>query len=88
MHILDSFFLLGQHSSPLLKKKKDRAPPFLIFRYAKRVVKVVKVEDDDGDGLIAFNGQRMGDIKNKYTKRVKKELNLNISFADLLQNHL
>ena len=52
------------------------------------MVKVVKVEDDDGDGLIAFNGQRMGDIKNKYTKRVKKELNLNISFADLLQNHL
>ena len=82
MHILDSFFLLGQHSSPLLKKKKRP------IKKAKRVVKVVKVEDDDGDGLIAFNGQRMGDIKNKYTKRVKKELNLNISFADLLQNHL
>ena len=81
MHILDSFFLLGQHSSPLLKKKRP-------IKKAKRVVKVVKVEDDDGDGLIAFNGQRMGDIKNKYTKRVKKELNLNISFADLLQNHL
>ena len=84
MHILDSFFLLGQHSSPLLKKKKRPGTALS----AKRVVKVVKVEDDDGDGLIAFNGQRMGDIKNKYTKRVKKELNLNISFADLLQNHL
>ena len=50
---------------------------------------MVKVEDDDGDGLIAFNGQRMGDIKNKYTKRVKKELNpKKIDFAGLQQNHL